>query len=53
MSSPVPDIGNFLDDLLLEIEALHQQLLKKEIIGVKSVDSFMDSLEKLSDQEKL
>ena len=49
MSEPVPDI----DDLLFEMDVLHQELLTKNRIGVKSVDSFMDSLEKLSDQEKL
>ena len=53
MSAPVPDIGDLLDDSLLEMEALHQQLLKKEIIREKLVDSFMDSLDRLSDEDKL
>jgi hypothetical protein len=53
MSAPVPDIGDLLDDLLLEMDLLHRQLLKKEKIRVKTVDSFMENLDKLSDQDKL
>ena len=53
MSAPVPDIDDLLDDLLLKMDALHQELLTKNRIGVKSVDSFMDSLDRLSDEDKL
>ena len=40
MSAPVPDI----DELLFNMDLLHQQLLQKGIIGAKLVDSFMESL---------
>ena len=49
MSEPVPDI----DELLFDMDSLHQQLLNKGIIGARLVDSFMESLDKLSDQDKL
>ena len=49
MSAPVPDI----DDLLFDMDLLHQQLLQKGIIGAKLVDSFMESLDKLSEEQKL
>jgi hypothetical protein len=52
MSAPVPDI----DELILEMEVLHQQCVRNGIPRQKKVDSFMESLESLdllSDQDKL
>ena len=49
MSAPVPDIG----DLLFEMESLHQQCVRNGIIREKIVDSFMDSLDKLPEEQKL
>ena len=49
MSAPVPDI----DDLLFEMESLHQQCVRNGIIREKIVDSFMESLDKLSEEQKL
>ncbi len=42
-----------IDDLLFEMDVLHQELLTKNRIGVKLVDSFMESLDKLPDEKKL
>ena len=53
MSAPVPDIDDLLDDLLLEMDSLLQELFTKNRIGGKLVDSFMNSLDKLSDEDKL
>jgi hypothetical protein len=49
MSEPVPDI----DELLFEMDLLHQQLVQKGMIAEKLIDSFRESLEKKLDQEKL
>ncbi len=49
MSAPAPDI----DDLLFEMDLLHQELLTKNRIREKIVDSFMESLDKLPDEKKL
>ena len=49
MSAPVPDI----DDLLFEMESLHQQCVRNGIIREKIVDLFMDSLDKLPEEQKL
>ena len=49
MSAPVPDI----DELLFDMESLHQQCVRNGIIREKLVDSFMESLDKLSEEQKL
>ncbi len=49
MSAPVPDI----DDLLFKMESLHQQCVRNGIIREKIVDSFMESLDKFSEEQKL
>jgi hypothetical protein len=49
MSAPVPDI----EDLLFDMDLLHQQLVQKGMIAEKFIDSFRESLDKLSDEKKL
>ena len=49
MSAPVPDI----DDLLFNMDLLHQQLVQKGMIPEKSINSFRESLDKLPEEKKL